>query len=476
MESSQYSLISAAPPINMDTHSNYLNDGKYTNLPNNNISIEINDDEKLKNIQKQKKENAKILECIEEIIKDTNSVNNTEEDDKSINNNIQDNIIIENEKDKKMQFNEVKEVNIQFNSDKNIRYEQEIEKENDSNNNNNGKKKSKSLKQKRNKRNTLTVNPNLRNQDLEDSNDIISMHGVYYKKKDNENRNIKNINNNNNNNNKRYNVNNNKNIQINKSHDNNSCFTFFNNSYGFSLLMIFIRNIIFLGAFLFFFVENESLYFKFIITPEIFLIGCILGGFFFLLAKIIQHKTDSYELSSPFFLWIGISSFKAVFYFGIWSILKDNNYINIKNQPFIFNDYFQINATKVYIIYFSFSIIYFFTLSLSLFFDTKVSFFNFYTLGLIYVGLAIIISFLIENDILIYVIIFCLLGFILFNIGFGICYCKDVINNMNFVWNTLLIEINSIYPILAIISIPSIIISTIFYCIYAICSRKKKID
>ena len=237
--------------------------------------------------------------------------------------------------------------------------------------------------------------------------------------------------------------------------------------------MIFIRNLIFLGVFLFLFVKNEQ--FQFIISPEIFFISCIIGGFFFLLTKIIQYNTDSYELTSPLVLWIGISFFKAIFYFGIWSILKGNIYINIKNQPFTFDENFQINATIVYIIYFSYLIIYFFTLSIFLFIDTKNSFFIVFTLGLIYTGIAIVISYSIDSNILIYVTIVCSLGFFLFNVGFGICHCKNVINNMNFVWNTLLIEINSLYPILAIFSIPSIIVSSIVFCFYAICCRKEEI-
>lgn len=497
----EYSIVDAAPSIGLDTPSvNLINN----NNSKNSNSIEIKENEKVNNIQKQainkrNDEETKLLECIEEIIKSTNSINNEEDDDKSNNNNIQDNYIIENKNinikknEKKNNIKQFDESNLQPYSDKNLRFKKE--KENESDKNLQGKKKSKTLSQK-NKKYSITVNPNLRNDDIENENDIIYMGDevTYINKNDDtlkmENNNGGIIE---------------KDNKINKKTNKDPCFIrclnicftpinfccnniFYylcccccfknikNNSYGLSLLMIFIRNLIFLVVFLFLLIEKESFYFQFIIPTEIFFIGCLFGGSFFLLTKIIEFKTDSYDLTSPIILWIGISVFKGIFYFGIWSILNDNNYITIKYHPFIFNEYFQINATKVYIIYFSFLIIYFFTLSICLFLDSKGSYFIVFSLGVIYTGIAIIIAFVIWHNILIYVLIVCSSGFMLFNIAFGICYCKDVINNMNFAWNTLLIEINSLYPILAIFSIPTIIITAIYYCICAICCKINEFD
>ena len=125
--------------------------------------------------------------------------------------------------------------------------------------------------------------------------------------------------------------------------------------------------------------------------------------------------------------------------------------------------------------YFSFSVVYFLTLGVYLLLK-KLNFFFIIFSGLFYIFIELLIVYYILNFgklLIFYGLITCFVEFLLFNIGFAITFCRKIIKYWSFAWIALHIEIHSLYPILAIFSIPSLIIFVFLSFLLCICCKKR---
>ena len=133
-----------------------------------------------------------------------------------------------------------------------------------------------------------------------------------------------------------------------------------------SCLVHFFQYLLYLGALLIIFIDYNSFSFKLKIQISFFYIVCLSSGFIFIITKIMQCKKadrSNCKIIAIIFI-LGISFFKGVFFLGIWSIFEDNFYKG-KNNSFIYDKIFLKSISKVYILYFSFSIIYYLSLFIS---------------------------------------------------------------------------------------------------------------
>ena len=246
------------------------------------------------------------------------------------------------------------------------------------------------------------------------------------------------------------------------------------NSKSYILILFVIRNLISLGVFLSFFVSYKPLYLKILPYTEYFLITYLVGGFIFFVVKYIQFNNNNSGFAIPALLWIGISIFKFCFYVGILQVIDIHYFYDFFHYYwFSFSTEFLENAAIIFIVYFSFSIIYYLTLTFHLIIDHEVKAFLFILFGIIDISIAnLVLVYITKNYIFIYGLIFCSYEFISFNLGFGIYYCSEIEDKMNWLWNALLIEIFSLYPILFIFSIPSIILVFLLYFLYSKCCKR----
>ena len=242
------------------------------------------------------------------------------------------------------------------------------------------------------------------------------------------------------------------------------------------LILFFIRNLIYFGVFLFFFVNYETFSLKIINYPDYFLISYLIGGFIFLITKLFQCKDNHRGFCVPAVLWFGISIFKFCFYLGIWPIIQNGYYCKYiecdLSSIYLSDDIFE-KAAVIYIVYFSFSIIYYLTLTFHLLISHKPKAFLFILFGLFDICIAnLVLLYITKNyEIFIYGLIACSYEFIFFNLGFGIYHCLKIEDKKNWLWKALLIEIFSLYPVLLILSIPSVILLLILLCLYFRCCR-----
>ena len=206
-----------------------------------------------------------------------------------------------------------------------------------------------------------------------------------------------------------------------------------------SFLIYLIQNIIYLSIFLFFFLDYNDFSFKLMISPAFFIISGIFGGIIFLIIKRKQCNDEEDCLSSywvSIFFLIGITFCKIIFLLG-WPSLA-------------FDDYNQRlkNVAKIYLIYFLFSIIYYFTLTLYVCTKNCMNYLLFLLIAVIYIAIeSLIIYFISLVEILLSIIIVCSLEVILLYIGIGLALCRKVLDNETEILNSLHIEIYRLYPL-----------------------------
>ena len=240
-----------------------------------------------------------------------------------------------------------------------------------------------------------------------------------------------------------------------------------------SFLIYLIQNIIYLSIFLLFFLDYNGFSFKLMISPTFFTIAGIIGSINFLSVKYFQFKDVPDCLSNngvSIIFMIGITFSKTIFLLG-WPSLTFENY-NYNKSYTSDNQGFK-NLAIIYLIYFSFSIIYYFTLSLYVCLNNRVNYFLFLFIAVIYITIEFLILYFISLvEIIIYGLIICSLEVLLLYIGIGLAICRKVLNNETEVLNSLHIEIFRLYPLLLLFSIPtSIIIIVIIIVITCICGK-----
>ena len=152
-----------------------------------------------------------------------------------------------------------------------------------------------------------------------------------------------------------------------------------------SFLIYLIQNLIYLFIFYFFFLEyyDNDFSFKLMISPTFFTIAGIIGSINFLLVKYLQFKDVPDCLSNngvSIIFMIGITFSKTIFLLG-WPSLKFDNY-NYNKSYTNDNQGFK-NLAIIYLIYFSFSIIYYFTLSLYVCLNNRVNYLLFLFIAVI---------------------------------------------------------------------------------------------
>ena len=173
---------------------------------------------------------------------------------------------------------------------------------------------------------------------------------------------------------------------------------------------------------------------------------------------------------------IGITIFKALFFFGIWTYISQQKNENTYYEIYII-EFLRI-ISIVYIVYFAFSIIYYFTLSIYVYIRNYINYARFFIIGIIYIIIANLIlylfispleesffgyTFILGNEnfygTLLYQIsiIICSLEVIFLNIGVSIALCRDALNNETKIKNIINIEVYKLYPLLIIFSIPGLI-------------------
>ena len=147
------------------------------------------------------------------------------------------------------------------------------------------------------------------------------------------------------------------------------------------------------------------------------------------------------------------------------------------------NNYYEIYSIEflriisiVYIVYFSFSIIYYFTLSIYVHIRNYINYAWFFIIGIIYIIIANLILYLVISPLgnekfnakLLYLIsiIICSLEVIFLNIGVSIALCRDALNNETKIKNIINIEVYKLYPLLIIFSIPGIFVYILLAAIY----------
>ena len=206
-----------------------------------------------------------------------------------------------------------------------------------------------------------------------------------------------------------------------------------------SFLIYLIQNIIYLSIFLFFFLDYNDFFFKLMISPTFFTIAGIIGSINFLLVKYLQFKDVPDCLSNngvSIIFMIGITFSKTIFLLG-WPSLA-------------FDDYNQRlkNVAKIYLTYFLFSIIYYFTLTLYVCTKNCMNYLLFLLIAVIYIAIeSLIIYFISLVEILLSIIIVCSLEVILLYIGIGLALCRKVLDNETEILNSLHIEIYRLYPL-----------------------------
>ena len=193
---------------------------------------------------------------------------------------------------------------------------------------------------------------------------------------------------------------------------------------------------------------------------------------------------------------IGITIFKALFFFGIWTYISQQKNENTYYEIYII-EFLRI-ISIVYIVYFSFSIIYYFTLSIYVYIRNYINYARFFIIGIIYIIIANLIlylfispleesffgyAFILGNEnfygTLLYQIsiIICSLEVIFLNIGVSIALCRNDLNNETKIKNTINIEVYKLFPLLIIFSIPGIfvyiLLAAIICCYRLLCPRDR---
>jgi hypothetical protein len=185
----------------------------------------------------------------------------------------------------------------------------------------------------------------------------------------------------------------------------------------------------------------------------------------YIFTKEISEK-DIYKMICPSAIIIGITIFKLLFFFGILGC-----FYQLSNGNIDYENRFSIELLRiisiVYTVYFPFSIIYYFTLSIYVHIRNYINYAWFFIIGIIYIIIANLILYLVIsplgnekfNATLLYLIsiIICSLEVIFLNIGVSIALCRNDLNNETKIKNTINIEVYKLFPLLIIFSIPGLI-------------------
>ena len=243
-----------------------------------------------------------------------------------------------------------------------------------------------------------------------------------------------------------------------------------------SFIILLIQNIIYLICHLCIFVDYNDFSFRLIITPEFFYIMFFITGTIFVIIKYLQFRnefdTDNCEIVFPSIITLIISFFKGVFFFGIWSIFNQKKYEYIYYIPLSYSGELLRIISIVYIIYFSFSIIYYFTLIIFVYKRYYINYVWFFIIGILYIVIANFVLYLITSfETSIYGLIICSLEIVFLNFGIGISLCRDILKSDTNIWNIVNIEIYKLYPLLIIASIPGLTFLATLALIYACCAR-----
>ena len=145
---------------------------------------------------------------------------------------------------------------------------------------------------------------------------------------------------------------------------------------GISIILLFIQKLIYIAVFFFLFIDN-NINFKPIIPIEIFIPVCLFGGYLFISVKAIQFKcVERKSVTLPLIFFLLLSGFKGCLFFGFWCLFN-KGYKFVIYEPFQYNQKFFADILKIYMMYFSFSVVYFFTLGVYLLLKNLIFFYNF---------------------------------------------------------------------------------------------------
>lgn len=258
----------------------------------------------------------------------------------------------------------------------------------------------------------------------------------------------------------------NNNLNIKESKCNLKCLDDFNrpNNYHFELASIFnlIYFFICLAALLIGFIDYKDFTFKPIIHLGFFYGSWLVAGIVFIFAKLFQYRRNyDHDLLAVVFA-ILLYIFTFIQFFGIWTIPE---------MELEFEEKTSRSVVLLYLIYFIFGIVYYFTITMFTIKKKAINFSWFFIIGFIYVGISTLTLYLISknnekytSDIEISGLILYIMEVTFYNFGIGLAYCRDVLNEYQTSYNVLHIEIYKIYPILLLVSIPVIIIAVSLAC------------
>ena len=168
-----------------------------------------------------------------------------------------------------------------------------------------------------------------------------------------------------------------------KCFDNCCCNSEQSDEAGISIIFLFLQQLLYIAIFFFLFIDS-NINFKPIIPIEIFIAVCLFGGYLFISVKAIQFKcVERKSVTLPLIFFLLFSGFKGCLYFGFWCLFN-KGYKFVIYEPFQYNEEFFADILKIYMMYFSFSVVYFLTLGIYLLLK-KLNFFFIIFSGLIYI-------------------------------------------------------------------------------------------